>query len=144
MAIEKNEIKEARLLGIISDTYRNSHRGMGIFSVVDIDIQVSELKRRKEIAEDAWEHQGPYWLIPKDAEIISALIDSEQEHGSKQLPEKYAKAIEGIGETRITSMTGKASIALFFLGRYLFGNDWYDKELEKHENHLKLEYKQNV
>ncbi|MBU2497238.1 MAG: hypothetical protein KJ767_04220 [Nanoarchaeota archaeon] len=130
---------EITALGIIGDTYKGSNRGMGLLAIVGTDISVSELKARKEIAEDAWEHEGPYWLIPKDAEIISALIESEKEHGNKPLDEKIAKEIDGIGETRLTSMTGKASIALFFLGRNLFGNDWYNKELSKHESHIKLE-----
>ena len=116
---------------------------MGLFAVVNTNISIPELKRKKNIAEDAWEHEGPYLIVPKDADIVSALIASETDHGAIELPEKYAKAIDGMGEgdARTTSMTGKASIALFFLGRYLFGNEWYQNELHKHRNHIELNYK---
>ncbi len=133
------ELDEANVLAIVKDTYSGSHKNPGIMSVVKSGISVEELLERKGGAEDSWEHEGPYVIVPLVEEIISSFIDSDTSLGNVPIPEKYACEISGLGNTRTIETTGKSMFMLFLAGRRSFGSEFYDGLLEKYHDSLVLE-----
>ena len=139
MKIYPMEIEEAAILAIAEDDFKGSHRNPGMMSLVKSKIGLDEIRERKGIVEDAWEHEGPYLFVPiENQELYEAYIDSDLGLEANTIPEVHAKKIEGLGNIRKIDTTGKSQIMLFLLGRYQFGQSWYEEMLEKYKDKLKI------
>ncbi len=138
----ENLINKIQVLELAGSTYPGSHRSTALFCAVNTSDLISEIKRRKiqDKPLEAWEHKGPYWFVPKDPDIVSALLSAQEDFEGVPLSDKHASAIDGIGDTRLIRTTGKACYGLFAIGRHLFGEDWYQDQLEKHKDHVKISY----
>ena len=139
LGLQPHDINEARILTIAEDDYRGSHRNPGIMSVVESKAVNEEIMERKGIAKDAWEHEGPYIFVPlDDEEVYNSYLDSDLSLGANAIPEIHAKKIEGLGNIRKIDTTGKSQAMLFLLGRYQFGEGWYDETLGKYKDKLQI------
>ncbi|UCD03731.1 MAG: hypothetical protein JSW73_04290 [Candidatus Woesearchaeota archaeon] len=145
---EKGEIDKARVLGFVKDTFKGSHQNSAVMSIIKSNITIDEIIKRKKLAKDSWEHDGPYVFIPKDKEIWDAFISSDIDHGNIPLEDHVFKEIRGlkmrdlntkkVEEIRNIKTTGKAGFMLPWAGRYLFGDSFFKEQLKKHKDHLKI------
>jgi hypothetical protein len=137
--LNENEMQYVSVLGIAEDTFKGSHRNPGIMSVVYTALSPNDFNQRKQMAQDAWEHEGPYIFVPKnDPELLKALIESDVNVFGKPIDEKYAQLIKGLGDKRTIDTTGKSQFMLYLLGRHLFGDDWYKRTLDEHSSKLSV------
>jgi hypothetical protein len=138
--VSEQELDNISVLAIGEDTFKGSHRNPGIFSVAKTHLSAAEIKKRQPIAEDAWEHQGPFIFVPTDdSDLLESLIQSDQSHGAVPLQDKYASRIDGLANKKNIDTTGKAGLMLFLIGRHLYGDNWYKEQLEKHSEHVKIQ-----
>ncbi len=130
--IKEYEMPRVSVLGIAEDTFKGSHRNPAVFSIVDTDLSIEKLMNRKNIAVDAWEHQGPFILLPTgEPELLEAYIASDTNNLSQPLPEKYATKIPGLSGKKQIDTTGKSEFMLYWLGRFLYGSSWLKEVLER-------------
>ena len=138
--INNKEMNELTILGVAEDRFKGGHWQPAIFSLVESSLSRKEIKNRKNIAEDAWEFEGPYVFVPVDEEVFEALIDSDKSCGNIPMKDSTAKKIDGIGNKKTVDTTGKAGAMLFLAGRSYFGNHWFYDQLAKHKEHVKFTY----
>lgn len=134
-----SEIEKIDTLGVFEDANKGSHRNPGIFTATHTNLTKDEIKKRKNIAADKWEHIGPYVFVPADdPDLMSAFIDSDTEHGGKTLPDRYSSKIEGLAGKNQLETTVKSGYMLLLLGRQLYGSNWYKEALDKHKKHIEI------
>ncbi len=133
---QSDDLYGINVLAIAEDTYNGSHKNPGIMSVVNSKISIDEIKKNKAITEDSWEHEGPYIFVPVNEETIYSLIESDTSLGNIPIPKEYAREIDGLGNIETLETTGKSGFMLPLLGRYFFGDKFYEEILEKYQDKL--------
>ncbi|WP_410765138.1 hypothetical protein [Haloferax sp. DFSO60] len=120
-----DRIETIRCLGVFEDLVDSTHYNPALFSVVEVAATSEEVMQSIQKADDSWEF-SEFFVVPIDEGTLIDLVQVglPNDSVSAQANEFIPSAVEGT--------TSKTLLMLALLGRYWFGDDWFDSLREQH------------